>query len=170
MNKRRRKLRMQCAPEHRPSAGGLWRIVMPSPMPSRVEPGFLVVKVPLRCRYEKLAGQGKVLVRDEPHTPLSSWKLSTLCHRRFEPQADVARFLLAAPGFPRDAKGQISWSTGRRGTRESIRRATIEDQFGELMKQLRPCEGIREGRQTGVCRTRGLLACRGVWTPHSSYH
>jgi site-specific DNA recombinase len=76
-------------------------------MKARVEQGFYVFKVPLGYRYEKAAGQGKILVRDEPLASIVTEAIEGYATGRFELQADVAKFLQAQPAFPRTAKGQV---------------------------------------------------------------
>ncbi len=76
-------------------------------MKARVEQGFYVFKVPVGYRYEKSAGKGKVLVRNEPLASSVQEALEGFASGRFHTQADVKRFLEARPEFPKAASDAV---------------------------------------------------------------
>ena len=76
-------------------------------MKSRLKNGYWVFQAPVGYRYEKTAGQGKVLVRDEPIASIIQEALEGFASERFDLQVEVKRFLESFPNFPRDSKGEV---------------------------------------------------------------
>ena len=58
-------------------------------------------------KYEKVAGRGKMLVRDEPLASIIAEGLEGYASGRFQIQAEVKRFFESHPSFPRDAGGFV---------------------------------------------------------------
>ena len=71
-------------------------------MRARVQNGYWVFQAPVGYRYERASGQGKVLVRDEPHATSLQEALEGYASGRFETQVEVKRFLERQPSFPKD--------------------------------------------------------------------
>ncbi len=70
-------------------------------MHARVENGYWVFHAPLGYKYEKVAGHGKLLVRDEPNASILQEALMGFASGRFETQSEVKRFLERQPTFPK---------------------------------------------------------------------
>lgn len=71
-------------------------------MRARLINGYWVFARPRGYRYEKTAGVGNVLVRDEPLASIVQEALEGFASGRFETQVEVKRFLEAQPLFPKD--------------------------------------------------------------------
>jgi site-specific DNA recombinase len=71
-------------------------------MRARMQNGFWVFQAPVGYRYERVSGQGKVLVRDEPNASVLQEALEGYASGRFETQVEVKRFLERQPSFPKD--------------------------------------------------------------------
>ena len=76
-------------------------------MKSRLEQGYCVFPSPVGYRYQKIEGQGKLLVPDEPLASIVREALVGFATGRFQIQAEVNRFLESQPEFPRNAKGVV---------------------------------------------------------------
>ena len=74
-------------------------------MRARVQNGYWVFQAPVGYRYERVSGQGKVLVRDEPNASVLQEALEGYASGRFETQVEVKRFLERQPSFPKDLPG-----------------------------------------------------------------
>ncbi|WP_299790810.1 recombinase family protein [uncultured Marivita sp.] len=74
-------------------------------MRARVQNGYWVFQAPVGYRYERVSGQGKVLVRDEPNASILQEALEGFASGRFETQVEVKRFLERQPPFPKDLPG-----------------------------------------------------------------
>ncbi|MDF0596324.1 recombinase family protein [Psychromarinibacter halotolerans] len=72
---------------------------------ARVQNGYWVFQAPIGYRYERVSGQGKVLVRDEPNASALQEALEGYASGRFETQVEVKRFLERQPSFPKDLPG-----------------------------------------------------------------
>ncbi|MEM6423020.1 MAG: recombinase family protein, partial [Pseudomonadota bacterium] len=68
-------------------------------MRARAMNGFYVFFAPPGYRYEKRAGCGKVLVRDEPFASIIAEALEGFAAGRLQSQAEIKRFLEAQPAF-----------------------------------------------------------------------
>jgi site-specific DNA recombinase len=64
--------------------------------------GYDVFYRPVGYRYERLAGHGKVLVRNEPLASIVQEALEGYALGRYDTQAEVKRFLESQPEFPKD--------------------------------------------------------------------
>ena len=72
-------------------------------MKARVEKGYYVWNTPPRgFRYEARRGEGKVLVRDEPHATILQEAFEGYASGRLQTQVEVKRFLEAQPLYPKD--------------------------------------------------------------------
>ena len=77
-------------------------------MKGRLMNGYSVFPAPVGYTYEKTAGRGKLLVRDEPIASIVQEALEGYATGRFESQAEIKRFLETQPAFPKDLpNGQI---------------------------------------------------------------
>jgi site-specific DNA recombinase len=76
-------------------------------MKARVEQGYYLFKVPLGYRYERVAGRGRMLVKNEPLASIIKEAIEGYAVGRFELQAEVGRFLQSCPAFPRTSKGLV---------------------------------------------------------------
>nr|GGI00954.1 hypothetical protein GCM10011355_30450 [Aquisalinus luteolus] len=76
-------------------------------MRARLENGYWVFSAPIGYRYEKTAGQGKLLVRDEPLASIVKEGLKGFGSGRFQTQAEVKRFFESYAAFPRDKYGEV---------------------------------------------------------------
>ncbi len=71
-------------------------------MQARCWNGYWVFQAPIGYRYEKQAGHGKVLMRNEPHASIIQEALEGYASGRFDSQTEVKRFLETQPAFPKD--------------------------------------------------------------------
>ena len=76
-------------------------------MRARLINGYWVFARPRGYRYEKSAGEGNVLVRDEPLASIVQEALEGFASGRFETQVEVKRFLEAQPLFPKDLRNEV---------------------------------------------------------------
>ena len=78
-------------------------------MKARVMNGYWVFKAPIGYRIEKVAGHGKLLVRDEPLASIAQKALEGHASGRFETPAEVKRFLEGQPAWPKGRKDELHW-------------------------------------------------------------
>ena len=71
-------------------------------MRARITSGYWCFKAPVGYRYERVAGHGNLLVRDEPLASIIQEALEGYAEGRFSSQAEVKRFLEAQPEYPKD--------------------------------------------------------------------
>ncbi len=72
--------------------------------------GYWVFHAPQGYKYEKVAGHGKLLVRDEPVASIIQEALQGFASGRFETQAEIKRFLESKPEFPKDRRsGEVRY-------------------------------------------------------------
>lgn len=76
-------------------------------MRSRAQGGYWVFRSPIGYRYEKIAGHGKMLVRDEPLASIVAEAFEGYASGRFESFAEVKRFLEAQAAWPKDKRGEV---------------------------------------------------------------
>ena len=76
-------------------------------MRARVSNGYWVFKAPVGYRYERVAGKGKLLVRDEPLASIVQEALEGYASGRFDMQAEVMRYLQDQPEYPKDRNGDV---------------------------------------------------------------
>tara|TARA_B100002003_G_scaffold236179_1_gene251885 strand:- start:153 stop:1913 length:1761 start_codon:yes stop_codon:yes gene_type:complete len=76
-------------------------------MTARLKAGYFTFWTPTGYTYVAAKGQGKVLVRDEPHASLIQEALEGFASGRFQTQAEVKRFLEPHDIFARDRNGEI---------------------------------------------------------------
>jgi site-specific DNA recombinase len=76
-------------------------------MRARASNGYWVFKAPVGYRYERVSGQGKMLVRNEPHASVVQEALQSYASGRFQTQSEVKRFLEQFSLFPRTARGEV---------------------------------------------------------------
>lgn len=79
-------------------------------MQARLINGYAVFQAPVGYKYKAITGQGRVLVRNEPLASVIQEALEGYASDRFENQADVMRFLLDNPLFPKDGRGGVAGS------------------------------------------------------------
>ncbi len=77
-------------------------------MQARVLNGYWVFQRPIGYRFERVAGHGKLLVRDEPVASILQEALEGYASGRFDIQAEVKRFLERHAEFPRNASGVVT--------------------------------------------------------------
>ena len=71
-------------------------------MQARIMNGYYVFAAPVGYRYEKVAGHGNMLVRNEPLATIAREALEGYAAGKFETQAEVKRFLETQPAWPKD--------------------------------------------------------------------
>ncbi len=79
-------------------------------MRARMQGGYWVFQPPAGYRFDKQAGHGKILVRDEPYASLIAEALENFASGRFETQCEVKRFLEASVHCPKDGRGEVHYS------------------------------------------------------------
>ena len=78
-------------------------------MRSRLQAGYWVFSSPIGYRYERVAGHGKMLVRDEPYATTVAEALEGFASGRFETQAEVMRFLQSDPAWSQAKRRAMTW-------------------------------------------------------------
>ena len=76
-------------------------------MRARVLNGYWPFACPVGYRYQRIAGRGNMLVRDEPLASIVQEALEGYASGRFQLQAEVKRFLESFPEFPHGVKGEV---------------------------------------------------------------
>ena len=76
-------------------------------MKARLEAGYHVFPAPIGYRFEKVAGHGKLLVRDEPVASVIQQALEGFASGVFQTQVEVQRFLESEPDYPKNKKGRV---------------------------------------------------------------
>jgi site-specific DNA recombinase len=76
-------------------------------MRARAMGGYWVFHAPIGYRYEKLAGHGKMLVRDEPYATIIQQALEGYACGNLETLTEIKRFLENQPAWPKDVKGEV---------------------------------------------------------------
>lgn len=74
-------------------------------MRARTANGYWCFQAPIGYRYERVAGHGNLLVRDEPFASIVQEALEGYAGGRFQSQAEVLRFLESDPVYPKDLPG-----------------------------------------------------------------
>lgn len=77
-------------------------------MRARLMNGYWTFSCPPGYRYEKSAGEGKVLVRDEPLASILAEGLEGYACGRFQTQAEVKRYFESFPEFPKTRFGTVT--------------------------------------------------------------
>jgi len=78
-------------------------------MRARAMGGYWVFQAPPGYAYVLQKGQGKILVRNEPHASIVTEALEGYASGRFESQGEVLRFLESHPEYPRNGKGRVQY-------------------------------------------------------------
>ncbi len=76
-------------------------------MRARLMGGYRVFQAPVGYRYENSKVHGKIIVPDEPIATIIREALEGYATGRFETKAEVQRFFMARPEFPRDGSGKV---------------------------------------------------------------
>lgn len=76
-------------------------------MRARAMNGYWVMRAPIGYRYERVAGHGKMLVRDEPLASIIAEALEGYASGRFESPSEVKRFLEAQAAYPRNSNNEV---------------------------------------------------------------
>ncbi|MBK9948602.1 MAG: recombinase family protein [Nitrospira sp.] len=76
-------------------------------MRARMMNGYWVFQAPMGYRYEKKAGHGKILVRDEPLASIMAEAMEGYASGRFETKSEVKRFLESQPLYPKSRSGGV---------------------------------------------------------------
>jgi len=71
-------------------------------MRARTMNGYWVFHAPMGYKFERVAGHGNLLVRDEPIASYLQEALEGYASGRFESQVEVKRFLEAQPEYPKE--------------------------------------------------------------------
>ncbi len=76
-------------------------------MQARAGAGYWVFQAPIGYRYEKVAGHGKLLVRNEPLATIVKHVLEAYAAGALETPAEVQRYLERQPAWPKDRRGNV---------------------------------------------------------------
>ena len=76
-------------------------------MRARAMNGYWVFHAPIGYRYERVAGHGKLLVRDEPYAAIIAEALEGYASGRFASITEVKRFLDSQPAYPKGGNGEV---------------------------------------------------------------
>ena len=78
-------------------------------MRARMLNGYWVFPAPIGYRFERMAGHGKLLVRNEPMASVITEVLEGFAAGRFESRAEIKRYLEQHNAIPNSATDQVSW-------------------------------------------------------------
>jgi DNA invertase Pin-like site-specific DNA recombinase len=76
-------------------------------MRARAMGGYWVTKAPIGYRLERVAGHGKLLVRDEPLATIIADAMEGFASGRLQTMSEVARFLESQPAYPRNSNNIV---------------------------------------------------------------
>jgi site-specific DNA recombinase len=76
-------------------------------MRARAMGGYWPFRNPIGFRFERVAGHGKLLVRDEPHASILAEAIEGYAYGRFQILSEVKRFLESQPGWPKNNRGEV---------------------------------------------------------------
>ncbi len=76
-------------------------------MRARMMKGYWIHRAPRGYKMAKVAGHGKLMVRDEPVASIVQTALEGFANARFGSMVEVQAFLQMQPDFPKDKKGQV---------------------------------------------------------------
>lgn len=76
-------------------------------MRARAMGGYWVTKAPIGYRLERVAGHGKLLVRDEPLATIIADALDGYASGRLQTITEVKRFLESQPAYPRNSNNEV---------------------------------------------------------------
>ncbi len=76
-------------------------------MRARAMNGYWVTKAPIGYRYERVAGHGKLLVRNEPLATIVADALEGYASGRLQSMTEVKRFLESQPAYPRNSNNEV---------------------------------------------------------------
>ncbi len=71
-------------------------------MRARIVNGYWCFQPPLGYKYQRVGGQGNILVRNEPYASILQEALEGFASGRFDSQVEVKRFLESQPEYPKD--------------------------------------------------------------------
>ena len=74
-------------------------------MRARTMNGYWCFQAPIGYRYQRTAGHGNLLVRDEPYASILAEALEGYASGQFDTQVEVKRFLESQADFPKDLNG-----------------------------------------------------------------
>ena len=83
-------------------------------MRARMMNGYWPFFAPIGYKFEKQAGRGKVLVRDEPLASVIQEALEGYACGRFQLQSEITRFFQRQPAFPKNRFGDVTHEATRR--------------------------------------------------------
>jgi hypothetical protein len=78
-------------------------------MQARAMLGYWVFQAPIGYGIEKVAGHGKLLVREEPLASIAQEALDSYASGRLATHGEIKRFLESQPAWPKDPKGEVHW-------------------------------------------------------------
>jgi site-specific DNA recombinase len=76
-------------------------------MRARMLGGYWVMRAPRGYKVEKIAGHGKIMVRDEPLASIIEEGLEGYANDRFSSVVELKAFFESQPHFPRDRGGEV---------------------------------------------------------------
>lgn len=76
-------------------------------MRARAMSGYWVTKAPIGYRFERMAGHGKMLVRDEPVASIIADAMEGFASGRLQTMTEVKRFLESQPAYPRNSNNEV---------------------------------------------------------------
>lgn len=76
-------------------------------MRARAMGGYWVTKAPIGYRFERVAGHGKLLVRDEPLATIIADALDGYASGRLQTMTEVKRFFESQPAYPRNSNNEV---------------------------------------------------------------
>ncbi len=111
-------------------------------MRARLQGGYWVFNAPIGYRYEKSAGGGSVLVRDEPVASIIGEGIEGYASGRFGSQAEVKRFFESHAEFPICRHGFL--------TNEQVNRILTRPIYAGYIESKEMDVSLRKGQHEGV--------------------
>ena len=117
-------------------------------MRARMQNGYWPHPAPLGFKHVAKAGQGKVLVRDEPLASVIQEALEGFASGRFQLQAEVKRFLQSQPAFPKNRYGNV--------TDEATNRILTRILYAGMVESPSWNVSLRKGQHEGLISYEGF--------------
>jgi len=111
-------------------------------MRARLQGGYWVFNAPIGFRYQKSAGGGSVLVRDEPVASIIGEGIEGYASGRFGSQAEVKRFFESHAEFPICRHGYL--------TNEQVNRILTRPIYAGYIESTEWDVSLRKGQHEGV--------------------
>lgn len=114
-------------------------------MSARIEQGYAVFHAPRGYRYERMRGNGKILVRDEPLASVVQEALEGFASGHFDSQSEVRQFLDSRPEFPKPRSGKVTFEEVSRILTQPLYAGYVEGRSWNISRRKGRHEGLIDG-------------------------